>query len=137
MDGFLLDTNHLSPLVTLDHPLRREVLTRRNDGTIIPVCVPVVAEMLFGISMLPRSKENREEWHKLRPLFPCIGLDAGDAETAADLQVTLRRRGRQLTLVDALIATVALRYDLTLLTTDRDFEAVPSLKTENWIRSLR
>ena len=137
MDGFLIDTNHLSPLVTLDHPLRKEILIRRNGGTSFAICVPVLAEMLFGISVLPRAHKNREEWRQLQPLFPCIGLDAEDAEMAADLQVTLRRKGRQVAVMDALIATVALRYDLTLLTTDRDFEAVPLLKTENWIRPLR
>ncbi len=137
MDGFLLDTNHLSPLVTLDHPLRKEILTRRNRGTNFAICVPVLAEMLFGISVLPRSQQNREEWRRLQPLFPCIPLDAEDAEMAADLQITLRRKGRQLAVMNALIATVALRYNLTLLTTDRDFEAVPALKTQNWIQSLR
>jgi predicted nucleic acid-binding protein len=35
--------------------------------------------------------------------------------------------------VDALIATVALRYDLILLTTDRDFSIISTLKQENWL----
>lgn len=58
--------------------------------------------------------------------------DALDADQAADLQVHLRRQGRQLATVDALIAVTALRYDLTLLTTDKDFEVIPSLRCENW-----
>lgn len=33
----------------------------------------------------------------------------------------------------SLIAAVALRYDLTLLTTDKDFSAIPQLKQENWL----
>lgn len=35
-------------------------------------------------------------------------------------------------LIDSLIAVVAVRNDLVLLTTDRDFLAVPNLKQENW-----
>jgi len=35
--------------------------------------------------------------------------------------------------IDALIAITALRYDLTLLTTDGDFQAVPVLRLENWL----
>jgi predicted nucleic acid-binding protein len=62
-----------------------------------------------------------------------LDLDEADAVDAAGLQVLLRRRGRQLTTVDALVATVALRYDLTVLTTDGDFAHVPSLRTENWV----
>ena len=58
-----------------------------------------------------------------------------DAEFAAQLQISLRKRGWQLETVDALIATIALRYDLTLLTTDRDFEAIPDLQQANWLAS--
>ncbi|RIK38099.1 MAG: hypothetical protein DCC55_22160 [Chloroflexi bacterium] len=38
-----------------------------------------------------------------------------------------------MTTVDALIAALALRYELTLLTTDKDFWAVPGLRMENWL----
>jgi tRNA(fMet)-specific endonuclease VapC len=51
------------------------------------------------------------------------------------LQVELRRQGWQLETVDALIVVVALRHDLVLLTTDRDFRAVPSLRCENWLNA--
>jgi predicted nucleic acid-binding protein len=50
------------------------------------------------------------------------------------LQLSLRRRGRQLETVDALIATIAFHYDLTLLTSDNDFQAVSELKLENWLK---
>ena len=135
MSNFLLDTNHLSPLVTLNHPLRRAVLSSFDAGNTFSVCVPVVTEMIYGISVVPRANRNRQEWLRLKPRFACYIPDEVDAETAADLQVTLRRQGWQLAVIDALIATVALRYDLTLLTTDRDFAAVPALKTENWLQA--
>jgi len=70
---------------------------------------------------------------RLKSLFRCHIPDLLDAEEAAGLQVFLRQRGWQLDTVDALIAAVALRHDLTLLTTDRDFQAVPQLRTENWL----
>ena len=56
-----------------------------------------------------------------------------DAEFAAELQVALRGNGWQLATVDALIAAVALRYDLILLTTDRDFRTIPTLRREDWL----
>jgi len=45
-----------------------------------------------------------------------------DYFAAAELINTCRRRGVQLGTVDALIAQVAIAHDLTLLTTDRDFD---------------
>ena len=133
MPTFLLDTNHLSPLVTIGHRLRERVLAQIEQGTEFAVCVPVVTETLVGISLLPRALQNRSAWMSLRPLFPCFPLDAADADIAAELVVDLRKRGWQLETMDALIATIALRHDLILLTTDQDFKGIPQLQTENWL----
>lgn len=133
MANYLLDTNHASPLVTLSHPLRQRILQSLNDGDNFATCVPVVAETLFGIALLPRAIQNLDEWKRLKPLLSCYIPDETDAEFAAELQVSLRSRGWQLETVDALIASVALRYDLILLTTDRDFQAVPHLSQANWL----
>ena len=135
MADYLLDTNHASSLVTLSHPLRQRILQRAQEGHRFAICVPVLTEVLFGISILPRAKQNLTEWARLKPLLPCYLPDESDAEHAAELQVALRRRGWQLDTVDALIATIALRHRLTLLTTDKDFNAVPELEYENWINS--
>ena len=133
MADYLLDTNHASPLVTLSHPLRERVLLRLDADDTFMICVPVITETLFGIGLLPRATQNLAEWKQLRRQLPCILPDETDAEFAAELQISLRRRGRQLETVDALIVAVALRYKLVLLTTDNDFVAVPNLQRENWL----
>lgn len=131
--SYLLDTNHLSPLVTLGHPMRHLLINglERADKFAIPA--PALAEFLFGIQMLPRAAKNIQEWQRYTGAFIQYDIDHNDATLAASLQVELRRNGRQLHTVDALIAAVALRYDLTLLTTDKDFHVVPGLLHENWI----
>lgn len=133
MSDYQLDTNHASPLVTLGHPLRQRALERLEAGDTFAVCVPVVAETVFGIGILPRAAQNRVEWARLQPLLPCYVPDEADAVSAAELQIALRRQGRQLETVDALVAVIALRYALTLLTTDGDFRVVPGLPHENWL----
>jgi len=130
--NYLLDTNHAAALVTLGHPLRQRVLLRLQAGDTFAVTVPVVAETLYGIGLLPRATQNLAEWARLRPSLACYIPDEADAENAAALQRALRRQGWQLETVDAFIAVVALRYDLVLLTSDNDFAAVPNLKQENW-----
>jgi predicted nucleic acid-binding protein len=119
--------------VTIGHPLRQRILDGLQEGSTFAICVPVLAETLFGISLLSRAKENRAEWSRLRPLIPCYVPDEQDAENAADLRVALRRQGRQLETIDSLVAVIALRNDLTLLTTDGDFKTIPQLKRENWL----
>lgn len=133
MVDYLLDSNHASSLVTPSHPLQQRVQERLAAGDTFALCVPVLTETLFGISLLPRGTDNRREWDRIRMSLTCYGLDERDGTEAAMLRLSLRRQGWQLALVDALIATVALRYQLILLTTDRDFRAVPSLRSENWL----
>jgi tRNA(fMet)-specific endonuclease VapC len=130
---YLLDTNHLSPLVTPEHPLRNRVLVLMQQGSTFSIPVPALTELLYGIQLLPRSSANLAEWQRLRTAFIYYQVEQVDAEAAADLQITLRRRGRQLATVDALIAVIALRYNLTLLTTDGDFEEIKQMKRENWL----
>lgn len=133
MPGYLLDTNHLGRFVDPRHPVRTHLRMALEAGNAFYIILPVITETVAGFSILPRAAQNWTEWQVLRPAFTLMLLDEDDAINAAQLQVTLRRSGRQLATIDALIATIALRYDLTLLTTDGDFAPVPSLRLENWL----
>lgn len=132
MADYLLDTNHISPLVTVGHPLRERILERLEQGDSFSIPTVALSEFMFGIISLPRAKQNRAEWNQLRPRFDYYNNDRLDAEQAAELRVALRKEGWQLQALDALIAVLAIRYDLVLLTTDKDFDTVPNLKVENW-----
>lgn len=133
MPAYLVDTNHLSVMVTEHHPLRHRILRQIQLGDVFAVAPPVLTETLYGLQTIPRAQQNMAEWTRLSVMFGHYTLDQQDAERAAFLQVQLRRRGWQLGTVDALIATVALRYTLTLLTAGRDFSQVPGLVQENWL----
>lgn len=133
MTVYLLDSNHASPLVTLHHPLRAKILQARLAGDAFALTPPVIAEVWFGISQLSRAAQNRQEWMRVQTLMSVYGIDAQDGIDAAELQLALRSRGLQLETVDALIAAVALRNGLTLLTSDGDFAAIPGLPQGNWL----
>jgi tRNA(fMet)-specific endonuclease VapC len=137
MANYLLDTNHVSPLVTLLHPLRQRVFQSLAAGNTFAICVPVLTETIYGLGLLPRAAQNLLELEQIRAQVTCYIVDETDAELAAEFQISLRRQGKQLDTVDALIAAVALRYKLTLLTTDRDFRWVPLLVRENWMAVKR
>jgi len=135
MTSYLLDTNHLGRLIDPLCPLMVRVQAAIDAKDVFYILLPVITETVFGFSILPRAKQNQAEWEKLRPLLTLLQINEDDAMEAAFLQVRLRRTGRDLKTVDALIATTAMRYDLTLLTTDRDFTPIQSLRLENWLAS--
>jgi tRNA(fMet)-specific endonuclease VapC len=134
MPRYLLDTNHLSPLVTEGHPFRRRVLAQLTRGEEFAVPVVVLTEFLYGLHLTARAEQNLAEWRRLQHSFGYYPVGQPEAEAAAVLQIRLRRGGRQLATVDALIAAIAIRHSLILLTTDGDFDAVPDLRCENWLR---
>lgn len=50
------------------------------------------------------------------------------------IRAEARRRGRPLAGVDAQIAAIAVVNKLILLTDDQDFNGIPGLNIDNWIR---
>jgi len=132
MTEFVLDANHISPLVTLGHPLRVKILERLNDGDKFSIVVPALHEFLYGIALLPRAKKNLEIWQSLEGFFTYYAVDEIVAKQSAQLRVKLRMQGWQLDSIDSMIAVVVMQKDLILLTTDKDFRGIPNMPYENW-----
>lgn len=133
MERYLLDANHLSPIVTINHPIRDRIIQQTQENDIFGVPVPALAEMLFGIELLPRRDQNLHEWNRFASIFTFYAIGRVDIELAVSLRIQLRRRGRQLGVMDAMIASTALRYNMILLSSDHDFDPIPGLRRENWL----
>jgi predicted nucleic acid-binding protein len=56
--------------------------------------------------------------------LPFLAPERRDCIEAAELRNTCRRRGVQVGTIDALIAQLCIRHDLTILTTDGDFRGI-------------
>jgi len=103
-------------------PADEALRVRIEDGTHLVTVEPVVLELLAGAGDEARADELR----RMLLSFDCrptAGLE--DAMTAAAIYRACRRRGHTArSLTDCLIAAVALREGIPLLTTDPDFEAI-------------
>lgn len=133
MTEYLIDTNHLSVLVTDGHPLLNRIHRQIYLGDTFSITTVSLTEILFGLEMTKRAIKNLARWNEIEVIFRFYDIRRVDAQLSAKLQAELRKTGKQLHTVDALIAAITLRYDLTLLTTDSDFKPIPGLRTENWI----
>lgn len=94
----------------------------------------VLQELLQGFSGPKASEAIIEQFRSL----PIITPDRQDHIAAASLRNACRRSGVQAGTIDALLAQLCLRHQLTMLTTDGDFKhmqrLVPDLKL--WISAL-
>ena len=77
----------------------------------------ILQELLQGFAG-PRARRDIVERFAALPL---LAPDRHDHINAADLRNRCRRAGVQVGTIDALLAHLCIRYELTLLTTDDDF----------------
>ncbi len=131
MAGYLLDTNHLSVAVRAGS-VRDRIRQAKELGVQIGTCVPALCELEVGIRQVREPEVYRKSLVRLLSSVRVWPLDLETAEIYGEVYHDLRRRGRVLSQVDMMLAALAQKLSLTLLTTDRDFEALPGLPTENW-----
>ncbi len=77
----------------------------------------VLQELLQGFSGAKAQAQIIDPFAAL----PLLQPDRDDHIGAAALRTSCRRSGVQIGTIDALLAQLAIRHDLTLLTTDKDF----------------
>ena len=134
MTRYLLDTNHAGTLLRDEQaPLWSKLrgLTRAECA----LCRPVVAELWFMVFNSSRIESNRAILDGLLAQFDVWEFDAAAAVEFGRIRAELRRAARPIPVFDILIAAIAAAHDLTVVTADAHFQAVPSLKTENWLAS--
>lgn len=112
----------------------------RNNGAALRVLRPLIQQGSVSISVITYA-EVREGilggqardagFAALRDFTQgstVLDIDREIADVFAQLRLDLRRRGEPLADHDLWIATTALRYNLVLLSRDRHFERIASLK---------
>jgi tRNA(fMet)-specific endonuclease VapC len=133
MSDYLVDCNHFSAALRKVSPVRERIHQERRAGHRFVSCYPVLCELEGGIQQVANTAELRR---RLIPLLRHVRIWPLDADTARLYGAVfneLRRKGRALSQVDIMLAALARQHNLVILTTDRDFEALADLKTENWV----
>jgi predicted nucleic acid-binding protein len=82
----------------------------------------ILQELLQGFAGPRARRQIIERFSALPLLVP----DRQDHVEAAEVRNRCRRAGVQIGTIDALLAQICIRHELTLLTTDRDFELAAS-----------
>ena len=105
-----------------DLPEVRELRTSLEAGG--ACCTGLVLqELLQGFSKPKASNRIISYFSALPLLVP----DRDDHIHAAELRNRCRRKGIQAGTMDALLAQLCIRYELTMLTTDRDFHHIAAV----------
>jgi predicted nucleic acid-binding protein len=96
-------------------------LTRALDGEAAVLATGLVLqELLQGFS----GPKARTQLLRLFSAVPLVTPDRQDHVDAAELRNRCRRAGVQVGTIDALLAQLCIRHDLTMLSTDGDFRSI-------------
>lgn len=124
----IIDTNALSA-VAEGHPSVESSL--RNA---IEVAIPVIVlgEYLYGVSQSSRRAEHENWLKEFIPGYRVLDVDQDTALRYAMLRSELRKAGTPIPSNDIWIAALSRQYALPILSRDRHFDVVNSLRRIDW-----
>jgi tRNA(fMet)-specific endonuclease VapC len=100
--------------------------------TDVVLCSIVVAELLYG-AIHSGSARNVARIQAFLQLFKSLPFDDEAARHHAEVREHLAKRGLPIGPHDLIIAAIALRHRLTVVTNNvGEFDRVPGLKVEDW-----
>lgn len=130
---YLLDTNIISDLVRRPQGQVADRITEVGEASVC-TSILVAAELRYGAEK-SGSRQLSERLNLLLSALEILPLEPPADEHYAQLRHHLARQGTIIGPNDLLIAAHALATDLTLATANtREFERVPSLRVENWLK---
>lgn len=97
---------------------------------------PVVAEIQYGLSRLPKSKKRRQletRWRLFADELPRVAWTEEVSQRFGQCKASLEARGERIEDFDVAIAAHALAHGATLVTADAShMTRVPGLAVEDW-----
>jgi tRNA(fMet)-specific endonuclease VapC len=133
---YMLDTN-LCIRVLRDRP---QGLRARFNAEADALCIStvVLSELLHGAGKSTKPVENRREVERFAARLEVLAFDAESAAHAAEIRVSLERRGQMIGAYDLLIAGHARSRGLVVVTANLgEFRRVDGLRCEDWLAGAR
>lgn len=124
----LLDTNVVIALFAGD-PAATNKLQQQSE---LYLCVPVVAELLYGVMASARVTANLARLKGFTQAVAVLPCDEQTAQSYAELRVQLRNKGKPIPVNDLWIAAIARQHGLTILSRDTHFAVLDGVKVEPW-----
>ena len=132
MPAYLLDTNHVGMAGERDTVVGQRIFEARLAGIRLGTCLPVLCEIEAGMRQVRQKAKYRRDLNHLLLQLRLWPIDLKTTRLFGDIYMELRQAGRVLSQVDIMLAALARQMKLTILTTDRDFEALPDIRMEDW-----
>ena len=128
---YLLDTNAISDMMVRHANVVQQFKRHDAAGDIIGFCSPVAYELRRGLLWRNATQQLARLENGIFSLLLHYPLTESDWEQAASLWAGTRRRGKQLSEIDLLLAALAQRINAVIVSNDTDFDALV-VNREDW-----
>lgn len=93
-----------------------------------PANIPFMSYFEFYRGLQAKSPKNKEKAIMFLNKFRCIQTTKETAHILSDIKNTYDKTGKTFSLIDLMIASQAIENNMTLVTTDRQFQDISELK---------
>lgn len=130
--SFLLDTNVcVQYLNGTSTTLKHNFESCQSD--LIYLCSIVKAELMYGAIKSANPKKNMPKLKRFLEGFVSLSFDDQCAEVYGEIRAQLEKEGNIIGPYDMMIAAVALRNNMTLISHNtREFSRIPLLDLDDW-----
>ena len=131
MPRYLLDTNICSYIMEGNIPAVRRHLARVPIAQLFISSV-TEAELRYGVARRPKAANLQQVLDEFLLRVTVLSWDSRAALEYGLLRASLESSGQPIGNLDLMIAAHALATGAVLVTNDRSFARIKTLKTENW-----
>ncbi len=126
----VLDTNFVIDLLSGNAAAAEKARSDESPGLSLAVPAPCVAELFRGVDRA--GGRGREALEALLNEVEVLPLDDPGARIAGRLAAETASSGREVSMMDCLVAGIAVRHEATIVSRDRDFSRIPGLSLETY-----
>ena len=129
---FLLDTNICIYWFNGEESIKEKILNIScND---IGISIITLAELKYGAYNSEKVEENLSRIKEFKDVINLYNLNENCITRYAKIKANLREKGKILDDFDILIASIAIEYNLILVTNNiKHFDRINNIEVENWI----
>ena len=128
----ILETSVIIDFLRNDLKTVSKIQDLRNQNIPLQITTPSIFELWSGASSIEKSDKKTAELKVFIQEQVVIPLDIESAEKSGKINGFLIKKGLKIQLVDCMIAGMAIKYNLPLLTKDSDFDRIEGLKIEKY-----
>ncbi len=130
---YLLDTNVISEVMKKSNGKVARKLYRLKPGS-YAISAVVACELEYGLHKRPSDRLYKKVKHTLKSI-PVLDFPSAASGRYGAIRSHLDSLGKPIGSNDLFIAAHALHLNLTLVSDNvKEFERIPGLKLENWLR---